>query len=88
MTGGLGDDIFRIDNAADVTNEAVNEGTDTIEIEATYNPGTYTLGRLKNCACVLKPAKRYLPLTLIPALQPFKNGSKGKNTPTAHRLNC
>ena len=88
LMGGLGDDIFRIDNAADVTNEAVNEGTDTIEIEATYNPGTYTLGRLKNCACVLKPAKRYLPLTLIPALQPFKNGSKGKNTLTAHRLNC
>jgi Ca2+-binding RTX toxin-like protein len=44
MVGGLGDDIYRIDSATDVTTEAVNEGTDTIEIEATYNPGTYVLG--------------------------------------------
>ena len=43
MTGGLGDDIYRIDSATDVTIEAAGEGTDTIEIEATYNPGTYTL---------------------------------------------
>ena len=43
MTGGLGDDIYRIDSASDVTTEAAGEGTDTIEIEATYNPGTYTL---------------------------------------------
>ena len=43
MTGGLGDDIYRIDSAADVIVEAAGEGTDTIEIEATYNPGTYTL---------------------------------------------
>jgi VCBS repeat-containing protein len=44
MVGGLGDDIYRIDSALDVTTEAANEGTDTIEIEATYNPGTYVLG--------------------------------------------
>ena len=44
MVGGLGDDIYRIDSALDITTEAVNEGTDTIEIEATYNPGTYILG--------------------------------------------
>jgi VCBS repeat-containing protein len=43
MTGGLGDDIYRIDSANDVTIEATGEGTDTIEIEATYNPGTYTI---------------------------------------------
>ncbi|NOU40966.1 MAG: retention module-containing protein [Methylotenera sp.] len=43
MTGGLGDDIYRIDSATDVTIEVAGEGTDTIEIEATYNPGTYTV---------------------------------------------
>jgi len=43
MTGGLGDDIYRIDSVDDVTIEAAGEGTDTIEIEATYNPGTYTI---------------------------------------------
>ena len=43
MTGGMGDDIYRIDSAGDVTTEAAGQGTDTIEIEATYNPGTYTL---------------------------------------------
>lgn len=43
MTGGLGDDVYRIDSANDVTIEAAGEGTDTIEIEATYNPGTYTI---------------------------------------------
>ncbi|HSI43509.1 MAG TPA: Calx-beta domain-containing protein, partial [Methylotenera sp.] len=43
MTGGLGDDIYRIDSAGDVVIEAAGEGTDTIEIDAAYNPGTYTL---------------------------------------------
>ncbi|MGZ8251675.1 MAG: beta strand repeat-containing protein, partial [Methylophilaceae bacterium] len=43
MTGGLGDDIYRIDSASDVIVEVAGEGTDTIEIESTYNPGTYTL---------------------------------------------
>ena len=43
MVGGLGDDIYRIDSALDVTTEAANAGTDTIEIEASYNPGTYTI---------------------------------------------
>jgi VCBS repeat-containing protein len=44
MTGGLGDDIYRIDSAGDVIVEAANQGTDNIEIAATYNPGTYTIG--------------------------------------------
>jgi VCBS repeat-containing protein len=43
MTGGLGDDIYHVDSAGDVVVELAGEGTDTIEIEATYNPGTYTL---------------------------------------------
>ena len=43
MTGGMGDDIYRIDNVGDVINENANEGTDTVEIEATYNPGTYVI---------------------------------------------
>ena len=46
MTGGFGDDIFRIDSALDVAIENANEGTDTIEIEASYNLGAtpYVLG--------------------------------------------
>ena len=44
MTGGLGDDIYSIDNASDVVVENANEGTDTIQIEASYNTLTsYTL---------------------------------------------
>ena len=43
MTGGMGDDIYRIDNIGDVINENANEGTDTVEIEASYNPGTYVI---------------------------------------------
>ncbi|WP_020182457.1 retention module-containing protein [Methylotenera sp. 1P/1] len=43
MIGGLGDDIYRIDSAGDVIVENANEGTDNIEIAATYNPGTYTI---------------------------------------------
>jgi VCBS repeat-containing protein len=43
MTGGTGDDIYRIDSAGDVVIEAAGEGTDTIEIESTYNPGVYTI---------------------------------------------
>ena len=43
MTGGTGDDIFHIDSAGDVLTELAGEGTDTIEIDAPYNPGTYTI---------------------------------------------
>jgi Ca2+-binding RTX toxin-like protein len=43
MTGGLGDDIYRVDSALDTTFEAAGEGTDTIEIDATYNVGSYTI---------------------------------------------
>ena len=43
MTGGLGDDIYRIDRASDVMIEAAGQGTDTIEIDASYNPGTHTI---------------------------------------------
>jgi VCBS repeat-containing protein len=43
MTGGLGDDIYRIDNASDVMSEAAGQGTDTVEIDASYNPSTYTI---------------------------------------------
>jgi RTX calcium-binding nonapeptide repeat (4 copies) len=43
MTGGLGDDIYRIDNLLDTTNELVGEGTDTIEIDAGFNIGSYTI---------------------------------------------
>jgi VCBS repeat-containing protein len=43
LIGGLGDDIYRIGSAGDVIVENAGEGTDTVEIAATYNPGTYTL---------------------------------------------
>ena len=43
MTGGLGDDIYRIDSASDVIVEAAGEGTDNIELDASFNPGTYTI---------------------------------------------
>ena len=43
MTGGMGDDIYVIDNVGDVIVENANEGTDTIQIAATYNPGTYVI---------------------------------------------
>jgi hypothetical protein len=43
MVGGLGDDIYRVDSATDVTIEQSGEGTDTIEIDAAFNPGTYTI---------------------------------------------
>ena len=43
MIGGLGDDTYRIDSAGDVIVENANEGTDNIEIAATYNPGTYVI---------------------------------------------
>ena len=43
MTGGLGDDIYRIDSAGDVIVEAAGEGTDTVEIEASYSPVNYTI---------------------------------------------
>jgi VCBS repeat-containing protein len=44
MTGGAGDDIYRIDSASDVVVEAAGagQGTDTVEIEASYAVGTYT----------------------------------------------
>jgi Ca2+-binding RTX toxin-like protein len=45
MTGGAGDDIYRISSAGDVVNEVAGsgQGTDTVEIEASYNVGTYAL---------------------------------------------
>jgi VCBS repeat-containing protein len=45
MVGGAGDDIYRIDNVGDVVVELAGEGqgTDTIEIDANYAVGTYTL---------------------------------------------
>jgi VCBS repeat-containing protein len=43
MTGGLGDDIYRVDSLLDTTIEAAGEGTDTIEIDATFNVGSYTI---------------------------------------------
>jgi VCBS repeat-containing protein len=46
MTGGAGDDIYRVDGAGDVVVEVagVGQGTDTVEIEASYNVGTYAIG--------------------------------------------
>jgi Ca2+-binding RTX toxin-like protein len=46
MTGGTGDDIYRVDSAGDVVVElaGAGQGTDTVEIEATYNVGTYVIG--------------------------------------------
>jgi VCBS repeat-containing protein len=46
MTGGTGDDIYRIDGAGDVVVEVAGagQGTDTVEIEASYNVGTYAIG--------------------------------------------
>jgi len=43
MTGGAGDDIYRIDSAGDIVVEVpgAGQGTDTVEIEATYSVGTY-----------------------------------------------
>ncbi len=43
LIGGLGDDIYRIDSANDVITENAGEGTDTVELAATYNPASYTL---------------------------------------------
>ena len=37
------DDISHIDSASDVIIENAGEGTDTIEIDAAYNSGTYTI---------------------------------------------
>jgi VCBS repeat-containing protein len=44
LTGGLGDDIYRVDSVNDVIIENAGEGTDTVELDAAFNPGTYTLG--------------------------------------------
>ena len=44
LVGGLGDDIYRIDSASDVMTENAGEGTDTIEIAATFAPINFTLG--------------------------------------------
>ena len=38
MNGGLGDDTYHVDNVGDLTNEALNEGTDLV-----YSSVTYTL---------------------------------------------
>ena len=44
LVGGLGDDIYRIDSASDVITENAGEGTDTVEIAASFTPISYTLG--------------------------------------------
>jgi len=44
LVGGLGDDIYRIDSASDVMTENAGEGTDTVEVAATYTPINFTLG--------------------------------------------
>ena len=36
MSGGLGDDIFVVDNASDVTTEIANQGTDTVLASVAY----------------------------------------------------
>ena len=43
MAGGAGDDIYRIDAAGDIVVEVpgAGQGTDTVEIEASYSVGTY-----------------------------------------------
>ncbi len=41
MTGGLGDDRYVVDDAGDITVEAADEGTDTIDLD--FAPGSYTL---------------------------------------------
>ena len=36
LLGGTGDDIYRVDNTADVVTEGAGEGTDTVRASATY----------------------------------------------------
>jgi VCBS repeat-containing protein len=43
LVGGLGDDIYSVDNAGDILIENANQGVDTIEFEAGYNFGSYTI---------------------------------------------
>ena len=43
LRGGLGDDIYRIDNEFDVIDVLDAGGTDTVEFDASYNFGTYTI---------------------------------------------
>ncbi|MFA6178099.1 MAG: M10 family metallopeptidase C-terminal domain-containing protein [Candidatus Methylopumilus sp.] len=37
MAGGLGNDIYIIDDVSDTVTEALNEGTDTVKLTASYN---------------------------------------------------
>ena len=37
MTGGLGNDIYMVDNVGDTVTEALLEGTDTVQSSITYN---------------------------------------------------
>ena len=39
MVGGVGNDIYVVDNAGDVVTEALNEGTDTVQSSITYTLG-------------------------------------------------